>query len=329
VFDYVSDQDFKFAGFDISTNKLVIGQRTAAGWNCLSQTPFLGKADQWYDVLLSINGASATVVIGGKSSLYSFTASIESGISYGLNWDLVGFGTNNARGAMDNITVQVLPPSLSIVRAEKFSAGSTLAMFGNETTGTWTTPNGRITRTSALELTVTLNTTNRSGVVFDRYANGDFKWAAFDVVSKQVLIGHYAKGAWAVDSFAAFTSLTASTDHNLTLFIKGSTVSVTVANLAGTASALVSHAFNGLAVDGGFGLLVKGGSASFDKVTAKTDDTKVPATLLASTAAIASDANVATLSDADLRQLTDAALARWSLTQDKGLGDLAPEKRTP
>ena len=32
--------DFKFAGIDVSTNKLVIGQRDASGWKVLKQTPF-------------------------------------------------------------------------------------------------------------------------------------------------------------------------------------------------------------------------------------------------------------------------------------------------
>ena len=32
IFDYFSPTDFKFAGIDVSTNKIVIGHRTAAGW---------------------------------------------------------------------------------------------------------------------------------------------------------------------------------------------------------------------------------------------------------------------------------------------------------
>ena len=33
IFDYFSPTDFKFTGIDISTNKLVMGQRTTSGWN--------------------------------------------------------------------------------------------------------------------------------------------------------------------------------------------------------------------------------------------------------------------------------------------------------
>ena len=32
IFDYFSPTDFKFAGIDIATNKIVIGHRTAQGW---------------------------------------------------------------------------------------------------------------------------------------------------------------------------------------------------------------------------------------------------------------------------------------------------------
>ena len=32
IFDYFSPTDFKFAGLDLSTNKVVVGHRTASGW---------------------------------------------------------------------------------------------------------------------------------------------------------------------------------------------------------------------------------------------------------------------------------------------------------
>ena len=346
IFDYISYKDFKFAGIDVSTNKLVIGHRDASGWITDSQTPFLAKSDRYYSVLLSVNGLTATVIVDNKSLTYAFNARIEVGVSYGLNWGQVGFGSNNARGAMDNIAVQVLPAQTNIVSTTDFVGGSG-GLFDGDLTGTWTLGNGRfdgspatpsgyainmidmsgVTRlssTAVLDLSTVLKTTTLAGVVFDRNSNGDFKWAAFDVQNKQVLVGHYAnRGGWVTDKAVGMGSLAANTDYTLRLFIKGSTVTVSVTNLAGTSSAMLSHSFNAVAVDGGFGLLVKGGSASFDKVTAKTDDTQVPQSLMASTAALSSSANstTATISDAELQPLIDEALRRWSMSQDASLID--------
>ena len=46
VFDYFGKTDFKFAGIDISTNKLVMGVRDASGWRVLAQTPKLLRDGQ-------------------------------------------------------------------------------------------------------------------------------------------------------------------------------------------------------------------------------------------------------------------------------------------
>src|SRR5439155_19400398 len=45
IFDYFSPTDFKFAGIDVSTNKYVLGHRTASGWIQDAFTPALVKAD--------------------------------------------------------------------------------------------------------------------------------------------------------------------------------------------------------------------------------------------------------------------------------------------
>ena len=39
VFDYQSETDFKFAGVNISTDKIEMGYRDANGWNVVTQTP--------------------------------------------------------------------------------------------------------------------------------------------------------------------------------------------------------------------------------------------------------------------------------------------------
>ena len=48
IFDYFRPTDFKFAGIDISTNKLVMGYRDASGWHVLAQD---AEADERRPVL--------------------------------------------------------------------------------------------------------------------------------------------------------------------------------------------------------------------------------------------------------------------------------------
>jgi len=45
---------------------------------------------------------------------------------------LVGFGSNNARGAMDNITVQVLPPEATVTKTEDFTGPGNSLFSGVE-----------------------------------------------------------------------------------------------------------------------------------------------------------------------------------------------------
>src|SRR4029453_10975599 len=59
VFDYFGPTDFKFAGVDISNNKLEMGVRTPSGWQILDQTNALLKQDIQYNLLLAINGTTA------------------------------------------------------------------------------------------------------------------------------------------------------------------------------------------------------------------------------------------------------------------------------
>ena len=67
IFDYWSPTDFKFAGIDVSNNKIVMGHRTASGWvvDAQSTVPVLVKADTTYSVLVAVNGTQVTLVVGG------------------------------------------------------------------------------------------------------------------------------------------------------------------------------------------------------------------------------------------------------------------------
>jgi hypothetical protein len=340
VFDYQSATNFKFAGLDVKTNKLVMGQRSTAGWQVLSQTFMPGsvKSDTWYGVQLFVNGLTATLAVNNATYLsYTFTPTVVDGYSYGLNWGLVGFGSNKSRGAMDNIAVQVVPPSATVTRTDEFTTG-TGPMFDASKTGAWdANAAGRLVgapaagadtaidlinlggvtnlkTSSLLDISAKLQTAGRAGIVFDRYSDTDFKWAAIDTATQQVLIGHRTKSGWFVDAVASNTSLNATTDFTLGVVVRGSTVSVTV-----NGQASVGFAYYAVGVDGRFGLFTRAAGASFDKLTVKTNDPAVPATQLAVESAVASavaasDATALTTEQA--LAMASEAVRRWSLVED-------------
>ncbi|QSA97859.1 OmpA family protein [Methylococcus sp. EFPC2] len=336
VFDYQSKTNFKFAGIDAFTNKLVMGQRTAAGWEVLKQASFSGsiKSDTWYSMMLSVNGLTATLAVNNTTYLsYAFQPTVVDGYSYGLNWGMVGFGSNKARGALDNIAVQVVPPIATVVYGNDFSAGAG-AMFDTLSTGSWTVAGGRMSAVppssgdiavnlidlsgvtnlktaSLLELGSTFRTAGRAGFVFDWYGSTDFKFAAIDVASKQVLIGHRTAAGWFVDRAASNATLNATSDYTLGVSVRGSTVSLTL-----NGQTVAGFAYNAVGVDGRFGLFARTASASFDTVTVKTNDPAVPAAAISGSALLAAAtpeaAAAPTLFDpAQLGGLVTVAREQW------------------
>ena len=70
IFDYQSPTDFKFAGIDVSVNKLVVGHRTASDWVVDAQSSVQGgvKSDTFYQMLVAVNGTIVTVAINGQTA---------------------------------------------------------------------------------------------------------------------------------------------------------------------------------------------------------------------------------------------------------------------
>jgi hypothetical protein len=339
VFDYQDKTRFKFAGVDVANNKLVIGQRTEAGWQVLQQVSVPGsvKSDTWYGVMLYVNGLTVTVALDNKTFLSQvFAPTVVDGFSYGLNWGLVGFGSNKSRGAMDNIAVQVVPPTATVTHREEFSSGAG-AMFDSPALGSWQAAAGRLVgtplapadtaidladlggatqlaHTSLLEISATLRTSARAGIVFDRYGDTDFKFAAIDVATRQVLIGHRSAAGWFIDASVAQNTLGAGIDYTLGVSLRGSTVSVT---LNGQAAA--GFVFNAVGVDGRFGVFARGAAASFDSVAVKTNDPAAPAALEAAPAAVQTPSSGPALrapSADELAALAAEAAARWRAAED-------------
>ena len=331
IFDYESKDAFKFAGIDVSTNKLVIGHRDAAGWVVDRQTPFNVKVDTFYNMLLSVNGLTATLVVDNAASItMTWAARVIDGYTYGLNCGFVGFGSNNSRGTFDNVAVKTLPPQIT--------RDSTAAFDGdgdafNSVAGTWTVAGGRDTATpptagsavatleiglahglrtsSALDLDATVRATAIGGIAFDVYGLTDYKFVALDIPGQRVLVGHVdRRRGWVVDATFSRT-LASGVDQTLSLSLRGATVSVSVGGLL-----VGSYAYAAAVVDGAFGMLARGADASFDSFRTRTDDPAfaLPSVSIgdATTAEGASGTSAVTLTLTLSAPATSATSVNWS-----------------
>jgi hypothetical protein len=67
IFDYCSDQDSKFAGINVSTNKIEMGFVDESGWNYTVQSnkPVRIKPNTDYEVLIAVNNNNVTLVVEG------------------------------------------------------------------------------------------------------------------------------------------------------------------------------------------------------------------------------------------------------------------------
>lgn len=297
IFDYYSPTDFKFAGIDVSNNKIQIGQRAAWGFQALASQNMLLKAGTDYNLLLAVNGSAVTLVVNNAQSLsFAFTPRRDAdGFTYGINAGMYGLGADNAKARIDNVIVQQVPPKVTLTQTDGFDGATTLLTpYG----GTWSLQSGRFVGTPAngapfalsgndisvsaasmLKLEAVLSTAATGGIVFDMYSPTDFKWAAISKTTNQVQIGHYtAKAGWVVDASVSRTLLAG--DNTLSVTLKGSTVSVSL-----NGQVALSRVYNALVVDGAAGTLARGGSASFDSFTLQTDDARFGATATAQSAA--------------------------------------------
>ena len=339
IFDYQNERDFKFVGIDDSINKLVMGHRDASGWHVDVQGVVQGgvDADKWYNMLVAINGVNVTLVVDNQQVFsHTYQPRIIDGYAFGLNYGYVGVGSDNARGSFDNIRVQILPPQITFENTEDFEDGVADLHTGGSS-GVWDVASGRynvdpngatainlidlgpdhLNFNSMLELEATVNTQGRAGIIFDRYGEESFKFAAIDATSDQLIIGHYTnKRGWVEDAVVS-TPIDAGVDYILHITLKGSTVSANLNAAAnGGFQAIASHAFNASAVDGNFGLVAMDGTTSFDDVTVKTNDSafrtpEPPAPLLAATTATA-DSSTELLTTQALDPIIEEAVRRWS-----------------
>ena len=338
IFDYQSATSFKFAGLDVTGNRLVIGHRDASGWVVDRQAapPAALRNDTWYNLMLSVNGQTATLTLYGTSVVqfsHTFPLTVRNGWSSGMNWGFVGVGANNSRAGVDNILAQIVPTAPLVTKTDAFSAPTSTLFGGAVSGGTFGIASGRynatptpiteaavslaslsgvtrVTANSVLDLSARLKTNTRAGFVFDYYGPTDYKWVAIDIQAQKVMIGHRTGNNWVIDASVSKT-LYATTDYTLAVSLRGPYASVSL-----NGAAAVRFVFNAITIDGRFGVFTKGGTASFDTVTIGTNDSAVPATLLAASGSASGDAaatgaasRVTTL---QLMPLVAAAGRRWA-----------------
>lgn len=295
IFDYFGPNDFKFAGLNQSTNKIVMGRRTAAGWLVDVQASVTGgvKYDTWYTMLLAVNGTTVTVLVNSKTAFtHTFAARTFQGELVALNKGFIGVGSDNARGQFDDIAVQVLPPVVTLDATETFTgtpgfyngvAAGSWAVAGGKLNGTptagssalvWANPGAQLQSNAFLELTgkVSLDAGGFGGIAFDGYSASDYKFAALDLAGQRIVIGHVARGTLVIDASVA-RALVAGTTYTVLVTIKGASVSVTV-----NGAFAKSMAFNSALADGSFGFLARTGTLHVDEARIRTDGYTPPPT---------------------------------------------------
>ena len=331
IFDYVDETDFKFAGIDASSNKLVIGHKASWGWAVDRHAPIQAKPDTVYNLLVAVNGVNVTVLVDNKVSVtHTFQPRMVDGFAQGLNYGLLGVGSDSSRGTFDNIAVLVVPPATTFQHTEDFAGGVAQLLPAHAADGNWQIADGRYTATgmatslmdlgigglqlnSVLDLSAKLNTQGRAGFVFDRYADDDFKFVAIDAATDQVIIGHYQNG-WTIDA-AVSRPIDAGVDYTLGISLLGSKVSVSL-----NGQAVTSKVYNAVVVDGEFGLLAVQGAASFDDVKVRTND---PAFVATQGSNLLADGMGTGVSDsrptqAELDTVTASAAQYWTATLGAG-----------
>jgi hypothetical protein len=346
IFDYQSDIDFKYAGINISNNKIEMGYRDATGWHQLVQSnkPVQLKGGTQYDVLVAVNGTNVTVSVAGVNHFsYTFAPRLdELGQPIPLNKGLVGIGMDSGSGTVDNFKVQILPPNLTLDRLDDFT--SDVGLFTGARTGSWTlgggtyqgAPSGTVSAISPaelgaglqphsyLELEAKLRTTGTGGIVFDRYADNDYKFVAIDVVGDKLVFGHVSpKHGLGIDYSVART-FDAGVYYTLNLIMKGASVSATV-----NGALVGSWGFNSAVVDGGMGVLGQMGATTFDSTRIRTNDPAFASAgvpLLATQASLTPPPAEASLAADQVELLKAEALQRLAASDDAAqvlaLGDI-------
>jgi len=237
---------------------------------------------------VAVNGTNVTLAIQGVNWFtYTFDPRLdEDGLPIPLNKGYVGVAMDGGSGKVDNFTVQVLPPEITLEIVDDFT-GPTAAEIYTPATGTWTLAGGQYSGTapagqtavslaylgasisvsSILEFEAEVAPGGVGGVAFDYYGPNDFKFVVIDAANDQILVGHVdLKTGLSIDE-TYVKSLDDLSSHRVKLSISGAAVNISIDN-----SFLDTHGFNAALVDGDFGLVSLEGTTGFDEIAIRTND---------------------------------------------------------
>ncbi len=301
IFDWQSNTDFKFAGIDVSTNKLEIGHRTASGWVIDQSSNAQLKAGTNYVVLLQVNGTAVTLTQGRNTVSFTFAAHVDAyGFKHGLNEGIAGIGSmEGASSQIDDVVVQSPPRVITLDKTADFATVPAGALFdASPLSGSWVTSNGRFVASAAsgqavnlihyavtpgamVELTARVSTTGQGGIVFDYHGPSYYKFAALSVSGRQIVIGHVTESGTVIDkSYAA--SLTSGRDYTLGVTLRGGLVNVSL-----DGAVVASKLYNETVTIGGYGALGQNGVTSFDSLRLRSDEASYAQPLMADAAGAA------------------------------------------
>ncbi|MBL4908243.1 MAG: matrixin family metalloprotease, partial [Sneathiella sp.] len=316
IFDYQGPDDFKFAGIEAGIDKLQLGHRTADGWVVDTQNNMRIRADRDYDLTLVMHGTVATLYVNGSNATsFNFEDPLNNG--------MLGLGVDGAKASFDDWQIQKLPPVITFEYTEDYSVD--MGAFSLET-GTWSTDGSELVASIAdgfaiatrhvdvanytmLEFETHVDSDYLSGIVFDYYNEENYKFAAIDLDTEQVVIGHVTDRGITID-VSTDVKLTGNSGHTLMIHLSGGSVSV---ELNGTA--VTGFVYYSLLNDGSVGLFVDSGTANFDDTIVRGDD---PAyieegdPLLASTIGDGDVSAVQLLTTDDLNAMIEAGAERWA-----------------
>ena len=340
IFDWQSNSNFKFAGINVSTNKIEMGHYTAAnGWVVDAWTVSQLKAGTNYVVMLKANGSSATLTLGTTSVSFNYPLRVDSaGIAHGINDGMTGIGAKGGTKAqIDDVVVQAPPTMVTLDKTVDFSATSPASGLFNAATpasGTWvTTSDGRFVGTAVnagtpaidligykvnpgamVDINTTLRTAGQGGVVFDYQSPLYYKFVTLSADGQQIVMGHRDGNVTTIDKTYS-VKLSATTDYALEVKVRAGLVNVSL-----NGGVVLSNLYNETATMGGYGLIsmtgAKSAQTSFDIVRLRTDDAQyaAPKADMAAVAPAPADATVTLVppTAAALDAIVSEAKLRWA-----------------
>ena len=298
IFNYISATNFDYAGVNATTGNIELGTYNGTTWTVEASAAAKISAGTTYNLLLAINGNSATLTVSTSKTSTSISNTypwnVVDGTNLGLNYGLVGIGTNNATATFNNIVTQVPIPPTTWTYTTFFGSGP--LYFDTPTGGTWTTngtgltgvpPTGgftikpidpglaltpaeapgtfRFQNSSNVDIAATIKFLGgRAGLVFD-YSPGAFNFAALLGDTNQVVLGHYTTaGGFVIDEAA---KISIGNSPVLEIVANGDSVNVLV-----NGKQMLSMTYGQVTTDNQFGLLSWTGSNTFNALTVTTND---------------------------------------------------------